>query len=90
MTAAVELRLGDVCDTALTGYDVITANLDGPMLMKAARRLMLATVPGGRLIISGFTGDEVTNLLAMFDQLEPLESGLRRWVVLCGARGASF
>jgi ribosomal protein L11 methyltransferase len=48
----------DVCSTPWPAADLVLANLTGAMLMRTAARLAALVVPGGQLVVSGFTSDE--------------------------------
>ncbi|MEO8481263.1 MAG: 50S ribosomal protein L11 methyltransferase [Acidobacteriota bacterium] len=65
--AAVATRPVDIArDPATGGYDVMTANLTGGMLMKYAARLVAELRPGGALIVSGFQTGERDEVVAAF------------------------
>ena len=48
----------DLAARALPPADVVTANLTGALLVRSARRLLSAVVPGGTLILSGIQSHE--------------------------------
>jgi ribosomal protein L11 methyltransferase len=54
----IEARVADVLADSLPAADVVLGNLTGALLRRAADRLRAAVVPGGTLIVSGFTEDE--------------------------------
>jgi ribosomal protein L11 methyltransferase len=47
-------------------FDLVFANLTGGLLARHAARLAAWIVPGGRLIVSGLTAEEVTHVLKAF------------------------
>jgi ribosomal protein L11 methyltransferase len=55
-------------------FDVVTANLTGPMLRARAQELTALLGPGGQLVIAGFLADEIEAVLDCF----PLQARLRR------------
>ncbi|MBV9272335.1 MAG: 50S ribosomal protein L11 methyltransferase [Verrucomicrobia bacterium] len=66
----VRVRRADILKTdELGSYDVVTANLYGGLLGKAAPRLMRATQPGGCLIFSGILRDQVEEVIPSLRQL---------------------
>jgi ribosomal protein L11 methyltransferase len=64
--ASVIVREGDFRSASLEPFNVILANLTGALLRDASHRIMELTVPGGRMILSGFTKDEETSVLGAF------------------------
>jgi len=60
------VRVGDLRDAQTAWADVVVANLTGALLASAAPQLRLLTGDGGRLILSGFTEDEETAVLAAY------------------------
>jgi ribosomal protein L11 methyltransferase len=71
----IDLRLGDFrgISQAHDGWDVVTANLTGGLLVRGADRLSRAVAPGGTLIVSGVTLAEEAGVLAAFAaRLEPV------------------
>jgi len=54
----VTFTVADLASTALEPADVVTANLTGGLLVRAAARLLAATVPGGTLVLSGLMAGE--------------------------------
>lgn len=64
--ASVVVREGDFRSASLEPFNVILANLTGALLRDASHRIMELTVPGGRMILSGFTKDVETGVLGAF------------------------
>lgn len=73
----------DLTRTILPPSDVVTANLTGALLVRAAGTLMAAVKPGGTLVLSGLLADERTDVQAAFHGLRTVaqreEDG---WVAL--------
>ena len=75
VTEGIDLHLGDFrgMPESGTGWDVVTANLTGGLLVRGADVLAAALAPGGTLIISGVTLDEEAGVLAAFaPRLKPV------------------
>jgi ribosomal protein L11 methyltransferase len=53
LTGGVEFVVGDLMSLRLPPADVVTANLTGALVVRAAQRLVDAVRPGGVLIVSG-------------------------------------
>jgi len=71
----IDLRLGDFrgMPQADTGWDVVTANLTGGLLVRGAEVLSTSVAPGGALVVSGVTVDEEAGILAAFaPRLKPV------------------
>ena len=66
----VAFEVADLTSTALPIADVVTANLTGALLVRAAARLAGAVRPGGTLILSGLLPHERTEILQAFAALE--------------------
>ena len=66
----VAFEVADLTSTALPTADIVTANLTGALLVRAAARLAGAVRPGGTLILSGFLPHERTEILQAFPALE--------------------
>jgi ribosomal protein L11 methyltransferase len=64
--AQVTLIVGDMRSTELVAADVVLANLTGGMLVQSAGRLRSLTNAGGRLVLSGFTVAEESDVVAAF------------------------
>ena len=67
--ASVTFTVADLGSAALEPADIVTANLTGGLLVRAASKLLAATVPGGTLVLSGLmTGesDEVQEAFRPF------------------------
>jgi len=69
---AVSFELADLTSTALPTADVVTANLTGVLLVRAAAALAGAVRPGGTLIVGGLLTHERTEVLHAFAALEPV------------------
>jgi len=54
----VQFGVADLTSSTLPTSDVVTANLTGALLVRAADRLATAVRPGGTLIVSGLLGEE--------------------------------
>jgi ribosomal protein L11 methyltransferase len=59
----VTFDVADLATTTLTDADVVTANLTGALLVRAAPRLVAAIRPGGHLILSGILAHERDDVL---------------------------
>ncbi len=68
VTEGIDLHLGDFrgMPSGGGGWDVVTANLTGGLLVRGAEVLSAALAPGGALIVSGVTLDEEAGVLAAF------------------------
>jgi ribosomal protein L11 methyltransferase len=64
---AVTFEVGDLSKTSLDAADVVTANLTGALLCRAATTLDAAVRSGGRLILSGLLTAERNDVLSAFD-----------------------
>jgi ribosomal protein L11 methyltransferase len=64
--AQVTLIVGDMRSTELVPADIILANLTGGMLIQSAGRLRSLTNAGGRLVLSGFTVAEESDVTMAF------------------------
>jgi len=64
----IDLRLGDFRGMSQpdAGWDVVTANLTGGLLIRGAEVLAAAVAPGGTLVVSGVTLDEEAGVVAAF------------------------
>ena len=67
--ADVTLRAGDVRAIEPGAFNLVTANLTGALLVETAAHLSDLTVPGGRLILSGFMHEEEDSVLAAYSGL---------------------
>jgi ribosomal protein L11 methyltransferase len=65
----VDFELADLTSAALPQADVVTANLTGTLLVRAAAILRRALRPGGSLIVSGLLTEELTAVRAAFEGL---------------------
>ncbi len=79
----VELDVSNLMTAPLPRADVVTANLTGALLVRAAGRLVESVRPGGTLIVSGLLAEERETVRAAFAPLpiaaETQEDG---WVCL--------
>jgi ribosomal protein L11 methylase PrmA len=64
--------------------DLVAANVNAEALLSLQSNLLRVTVPGGRLILSGFTLRNVDRLAQSFaaEVIESLESGNWRALIL--------
>jgi len=65
----VVFEVGDLFSSSLPAADVVTANLTGAFLVRAAERLLDALHPGGTLIVSGLLLEERDEVLGAFGSL---------------------
>jgi len=63
---AVTFEIADLSDTSLDAADVVTANLTGALLCRAATTLDAAVRSDGRLIVSGLLAAERNDVLSAF------------------------
>jgi len=63
---AVTFEVADLSNTSLDAADVVTANLTGALLCRAATTLEAAVRSGGRLIVSGLLTAERNDVLSAF------------------------
>jgi len=66
----VTLEVADLSGGPLPQADVVTANLTGALLVRAAARLAGAVCPGGSLIVSGLLAEERDAVRAAFSEME--------------------
>lgn len=79
----VAFEVADLTSTTLPVADVVTANLTGALLVRAAALLTGAIRPGGMLIVSGLLTHERADVVAAFATMEPSwESKEDEWVAL--------
>jgi ribosomal protein L11 methyltransferase len=64
--AAVSFAVADLRSAALPPADVVTANLTGALLERAASSLIAVLRPGGRLVVSGLMVGERAPVVAAF------------------------
>jgi ribosomal protein L11 methyltransferase len=64
--AHASFAVEDVRSFTDPGFDIVTANLTGGLLVSAADRLQRLTLPGGVLILSGMMTSEVDEVLGAF------------------------
>ena len=64
--AAAGFDVGDLRSMTLPRADVVTANLTGALLVKAAATLLAATRPGGALVLSGILAAERDDVVRAF------------------------
>jgi ribosomal protein L11 methyltransferase len=63
---AIELIGGDIAALSVDRADIVLANLTGAVLQRQAARLNSLLRPGGSLVVSGFSPDEIDGVLARF------------------------
>ena len=63
---AIEIRQGDLSSALLEPADVVVANLTGAVLKRYGAELRRLVVPGGVLLVSGFGGDELEDIVRVF------------------------
>jgi ribosomal protein L11 methyltransferase len=81
--APVEFRVADLTSTELPLADVVTANLTGALLVRAARALKGALKPRGILIASGLLTHERDVVVAAYAPPEIVwEQGEDEWIGL--------
>jgi ribosomal protein L11 methyltransferase len=64
--AAIEVSRADLHDFSTAPADIITANLTGAVLKDHASRLRLLVTRGGSLIVSGFSPEEMPDVIGAF------------------------
>jgi ribosomal protein L11 methyltransferase len=83
----VTFRVGDLMTGPLPQADVVTANLTGGLLIRAAHRLQRAVRPGGYLIMSGLQVHERDEVWEAFDGLDLVaEAEEGGWSTLTGSK----
>lgn len=68
----VVFEVGDVFASGASPAEIVLANLTGAMLIRAAAALAALVAPAGRLVISGFVGDERERVEAALDAFIPV------------------
>lgn len=63
---AIEIVHGDLSRLSLEPAHIVLANLTGSVLQRHATALQRLVLPGGVLIVSGFSGDELEELAGAF------------------------
>ena len=63
---AIELIGGDLAAVPVDRADIVLANLTGAVLQRQATRLNSLLLPGGSLVVSGFSVDEMDGVLTSF------------------------
>lgn len=63
----VSVAIADLAGNPLPSADVVTANLTGALLARAAARLLDAVRPGGTLVVSGILAEERDRVVAAFE-----------------------
>ena len=63
------LRLVDVRSIAIEPFDVVLANLTGPLLREAAPRLKALAGRNACLVLSGFMREEEADVLSAYSEL---------------------
>ena len=76
----VTFRVADFTASPLLPADVVTANLTGTLLVRAARRLAALVSPGGTLIVSGLLAKEEPTVCAAFPSDVAWHAGEDGWV----------
>jgi ribosomal protein L11 methyltransferase len=71
----VTFEVGDLLSIPLPRADVVTANLTGALLVRAASQISHAVAPGGTLIVSGLLAHERQDALAAFGGFELVSEG---------------
>lgn len=61
-TGTIDVREADLLSLCLQPADVVTANLTGAVLMKLAEPLLRLVRPGGTVIVSGFSPEELAGV----------------------------
>jgi ribosomal protein L11 methyltransferase len=75
--------LADLMTTALPSADVVTANLTGGLLLRAAGVLAGAVRPGGTLILSGILANERDAVRGAFGGADVIMEGREaEWILL--------
>lgn len=69
--SAVHVHRADVADHAIAPGGVVIANLTAWLLRRYRDALVSLVAPGGRLLTSGFTVDQVPHVIESFPELEP-------------------
>jgi ribosomal protein L11 methyltransferase len=79
----VEFEVADLTSAPLPQADVVTANLTGTVLVRAASALQRALRPGGSLIVSGLLSEERASVYAAFGTMSrEWEAEEEGWVSL--------
>jgi ribosomal protein L11 methyltransferase len=78
----VEFRVADLMSSPLPTSDVVTANLTGALLVRAADRLMALVRPGGTLIVSGLMAEEEATVRSAYPSDVAWRNQEDEWVVL--------
>jgi ribosomal protein L11 methyltransferase len=63
---AIEIVQGDLSSALLEPADVVVANLTGAVLQRYGTELQRLVLAGGALIVSGFGGDELEDIVRVF------------------------
>lgn len=80
---AVRFETVDLRDATLRPADIVTANLTGALLVRAASLLLAVVRPGGTLILSGLLSGERKAVKEAFERVKLLwEAEEDGWVVL--------
>jgi len=62
----IALEVTDLRSSPIGEFDVVVANLTGGLLIATAARLQSFSMPGGRLVLSGFMDHEERDVLEVF------------------------
>lgn len=83
----ITFAVGDLMSGPLTPSDIVTANLTGGLLIRAASRLQDAVNPGGMLIMSGLQTAERDEVWRVFEALELVaEAEEAGWSTITGRK----
>jgi ribosomal protein L11 methyltransferase len=83
----ITFTVGDLLTRALPPVDVVTANLTGGLLIRAAEGLRLAVRPGGALIMSGLQTEERDEVWRAFPGFDlETEAGEAGWTTFTARR----
>jgi ribosomal protein L11 methyltransferase len=78
----VEFRVADLMSSPLPRSDVVTANLTGALLVRAADRLRALVRPGGTLVVSGLLAEEEPTVRAAFPSDVAWREQEDEWIAL--------
>jgi ribosomal protein L11 methyltransferase len=81
----IEVRLAEIENVAETNFDLITANINKPILLNIVEQLALKLSPGGVLILSGILKEDESDILEAYKRhnLELIDKKiLDEWLAL--------
>ena len=81
----IEVRLAEIENVAETNFDLITANINKPILLNIVEQLALKLSPGGVLILSGILKEDESDILEAYKKhnLELIDKKiLDEWLAL--------